>query len=98
MKINYKEVPDWDYPEHLRPLIEEFEETVEEIRDRIRKADRNLVAGRKCRTLIQKLRGDVLVRLRKKLFEERDRLEALRHGMTVNEWNRYKKREKRRRT
>jgi len=92
LRIKLKEVPDWDYPEHLKEMMEEFETIVEKIRDRVRKADKNLVAGRNARTLIQELRVKQLPAMRDMLFGERDKLEALRHGMTVREWTAYRER------
>ena len=81
-----KEVPNYFYPPKLKAVMEEFERRIEEIRADASKAGRNLKACQRARVNLQKLRFEFAPKLRKALFDERDRLEALRHGMALNEW------------
>lgn len=87
MRMRMKEVPNWDYPEAMQELMREFETAIEGLRRDIAKAGKNLVAGRRARLTLQQLRNNLGVRVRQALFNERDRLQALRHGMSVIEWN-----------
>ena len=88
IQVNTKEVPDWEYSKKLKPIMKELEEAFEKFREDVAKSGRNLVACRRARTSLQHIRKDIAPRVRKTLFEERDRLEALRHGVSLDEWKR----------
>ena len=92
IRVDKKEVPDWEYPEGIHEIMMEFEELVEKIRQDAAKSGRNLVAGRRARSSLQDLRNDLGPRLRKAMLDESNRLEALRHGMTPDEWKRHNNR------
>lgn len=83
-----KKIPDWEYPKKLRPVMKELEEEFEKFREDVSKSGRNLVACRRARMNLQRIRKEVAKKVREALFEERDRLEALRHGVSLNEWKR----------
>jgi hypothetical protein len=87
-----KETPDWQYPPGIKEAMEEFEKKFEEIRAEVAKSGRNLVACRRARVKLQKFRSEEAQKLRRALFDERDKLEALRHGVTVDEWKRNRNR------
>jgi len=75
-----KEVIDWLYPIGLRGVMQEFEELVETIRSDVARSDWNLVAGRRARLNLQKLKNEKAPLLRKALFKERDLIKTLRGG------------------
>ncbi len=75
----------------MKALMKEFEETVEAFRKDVHKCNRNLVACRRARVALQHLRLDLGPRIRTALLNERDKVEALRHGVTVREWKRRRK-------
>ena len=89
-KIRTKPTLDYEYPNLVRDSMLEFETLVEQIRKDASNAGRNLEAGIRARKNLQRLKRLVIL-VRSSLFDERDRLEALRHGVTVDAWKRHRR-------
>lgn len=94
VEIPSKSVPNWTYPERLREVMTEFEALVETVREEVWKSGRNLRASRRARTSLQDLRVKMIPRVRGILFEEADRMEALRRGVSYEDWKAAKERDR----
>ena len=92
--IASKAVPSWTYPEGVKAVMDEFEALVERVREDVWKSGRNLRASRRARLSLQELRTKMIPKVRDVLFEEADRMEALRHGVSFEEWKSAKERER----
>ena len=88
INIPQKDVPDWTYPEGINGVMMKFEALVEQVRKEAGKCGRNLKAGIRARRVLQKMKQEMIPKLRIAFFVERDRVEALRHGVSVAEWQR----------
>lgn len=90
--IPTKEVPDYDYDTEIHRAMDGFERLVEQIRKEAVDAHRNLTAGRRARKHLRNLRKLAIPNVMSALFRLRDKMEALRHGVTVEEWTRDRRR------